>query len=321
MPPGDLRARGNRGLARAVHDELAVDAGIRADVDFFGVDLGIALHDAVDANAGARGVQVFLRVAFETDASAGQRHPARDRRGRAQRDVTAGHARIAGDDCVDLHFAARDVEIVADAAADRDFAAHRDEVAFHFARRGDVPAGEHRVARDRIGEIERAAGAEVVRADLLRNGILAVALDAAACNDQPQGEHAQGPCDRIHIDSPRLPSPCRTGSRGILQAIVNQSRASPRARIRAALRSSHVTHASSRATDCTKEKAATRCANRGSSDAWSSVTARNRPPVEPSISSVARSPPACDCCGFVRALPRVVTLQRNNDCIRFTTLN
>ena len=215
----DLRARGQRGLTRAVHDELAVDPRVRADVDFFGADLRIALHDAVDANAGARSLQVFLRVALEPDASAGQRQPARNRRGGAERDVAAGNARIARDDCIDLHFAARDVEVVADAAADRDFAARGDEVAFHLARRGDVPAGEHRVARDRVGQVERAARAEVVRAELPRNGVVALVLEAAACNEQPQGEDAQGPCDRIHIGSPRLPSSCRTGTRGILQAI------------------------------------------------------------------------------------------------------
>ncbi len=93
------------------------------------------------------------------------------------------------------------------------------------------PPASNRVARDRIGQVERAARAEVVRAELLRHGVVALALEAAACDEQAQGEHAQGPCDRFHIGSPRLPPPCRTGTRGILQAIADQSRASPRTRI------------------------------------------------------------------------------------------
>ncbi len=69
---GDLRAFGQHGFTRAVDDELAVDPRVRADVDLFGVDLGIAPHDSVDAHAGARSLQVFLRVALEPDAAAGQ---------------------------------------------------------------------------------------------------------------------------------------------------------------------------------------------------------------------------------------------------------
>ncbi len=68
----DLRAFGQRGFTRAVDDELAVDTRIRADVDLFGMDFGIALHDAVEAHAGARCLQEFLRIALEPDAPAGQ---------------------------------------------------------------------------------------------------------------------------------------------------------------------------------------------------------------------------------------------------------
>ncbi len=170
----------------------------------------------------------------------------------------------------------------------------RRQVAFHLARRGDVPARQHRVARDWIGEVERAARAEVVRAELLRNGVVALVLEAAACDEQAQGEHAQGPCDRCHIGSPRLPSSCRPGTCGILQAIVGQSRASPRTRICPPTPLVPPYPRFSARVDAHKEKAATRSASRGFSDAGSSVTARYRPPVGPSLSSVARSPPACD---------------------------
>ena len=68
----DLCAFRQRGFTRAVDDEPAVDASIGTDVDLFGADLGISLHDAIDAHAGARCLQVLLRVALEPDAAAGQ---------------------------------------------------------------------------------------------------------------------------------------------------------------------------------------------------------------------------------------------------------
>jgi len=45
----------------------------------------------------------------------------------------------SGNDCIHLHVASRDVEIVADAAADRHFAARGDEVAFDLAAVATCP--------------------------------------------------------------------------------------------------------------------------------------------------------------------------------------
>ena len=86
-----------------------------------------------------------------------------------------------------------------------DLAAHRDQVTLDLARRGDLAAGEERVARDRIGEVDVTARAKEVRAESFREGIVAT-LNGAACDGQAQGEHAQDPCDRCHFIAPQTPA-------------------------------------------------------------------------------------------------------------------
>jgi len=98
---------------------------------------------------------------------------------------------------------------------------------------------------------------------------------------------------------------------GILQAIVFESKGTPRARERWAARFNLRCARFVAERRVIKEKAATRWANRGFSSSTSSMTARNRPPVGPSIWSAARSPPLA-AAGFVRGLLRSVTLQRKN---------
>ena len=136
-------------------------------------------------------MQVTLCAAFVAHTAAGKRQLARDHRGRADRKVAAGQARIAVHQCVELHVAAGSVQVVADRAADRQLAARDHEVALHFIRGRDTTAREDGIALDGVSEVEHSAGTEIVGAEPMRDGLLAVVLDAAAGGDGRQRERDQ----------------------------------------------------------------------------------------------------------------------------------
>ena len=111
-------------------------------------------------------LQVFGHGAIELHPPPGDRGAALDHRRGTDLDLAAGDACVAGDDRIHAHVAARGVQIVADAAANRDLAPGHHQVALDFACDIDLPAGEQRVALDRLGQVDHSTGAEPVGAKL-----------------------------------------------------------------------------------------------------------------------------------------------------------
>ena len=142
----DGRALGDDRSVRTSIDELAVDARPRADMELTGAHDGVAADRTAQPHVAARGLQITGDRAVKLHPPAGDRRAALDHRRGTDLDLAARDPRVAGDDRIHRYFAARGVEIVADAATNRNLAPGHHQIALHFARDIDLPAGEQRIA-------------------------------------------------------------------------------------------------------------------------------------------------------------------------------
>src|SRR5690606_1236572 len=133
-PARDHRTLGHHWLDRAVVDEPAAYARLRADDQFLRAHFGVAMHLAVDAHRRAGGIEVLVRVAVEGHSCTGERRRAgNDRRG-PHGDVAACQTGVSGYDGVELHVATGGIQVVAHAAAEGHLASDDDQVALDLAR-------------------------------------------------------------------------------------------------------------------------------------------------------------------------------------------